>query len=241
MHRFVQALGIGAVSAVLAAGCAENESSLFIVGVEALQEPDCTASPDPGSTLQQNGVLDVAIRQQYTAALLVGNQLVQRGSADQIRTETARVTMQGAEVRVLNATGKQVDTFTIDGTGFVDPGNGGTPGYGVVFATLLPTRIARDVIASRAETTYTVRVKVFGRTLGGKDIESNELSYPITVCYGCLIDYPGEADITLGQAGYECGGSAEDIDDKPCIAGQDGRVDCRLCAAVNDDCKTPPL
>src|SRR5687768_7912553 len=67
-------------------GCEDNESSLFIVGVLAIEETDCILTPEGNSLLRTSGVLDVSLRSSYTAGLLVGSQLTQRGSRDQLRT-----------------------------------------------------------------------------------------------------------------------------------------------------------
>jgi hypothetical protein len=223
--------GLTAGLAVSAVGCVPNESSLFVQGVLALESGDCTASPDPGARMLANGVMDTLLTRRYEAALLVGNQMVPRGSADQIRTETARVSLRGAEVRVSDTLGNNLDEFSVDGTGFVDPASGTSPGYGVLFATLIPqpTGLDDNVIAT---------VKVFGRTLGGREMESGELAFPIHICSGCLISYPTDADDTA-QPGYQCTRAADSALDQPCFFGQDELVDCRLCASSIPECQSP--
>src|SRR3954471_22525771 len=66
--------------------CADNNSSVFVVGVIALDKSTCVAKPDNTATLLAGGTLDVAFTQSYTGFLLVGNQLTQRGSREQLRT-----------------------------------------------------------------------------------------------------------------------------------------------------------
>ncbi|MGC4069663.1 MAG: hypothetical protein QM784_34395 [Polyangiaceae bacterium] len=61
------------------AGCADNESMLFIRGVMARESGNCELVADDTATLLTVGTLDVGFRGAYSAALLVGNQLASRG------------------------------------------------------------------------------------------------------------------------------------------------------------------
>jgi hypothetical protein len=207
------------------AGCADNDSGLYVRGVLAIQAPDCVATADPSAAHLLGGVYDISIRGNlgYTAALLVGNQLVRRGDRDQLRTETSRVSLEGAEVTLLTETGSSITEFTVPGTGFVDPGTSDEPGYGVMAAMLIPPGVGSD------GTRIVVEVRVFGTTLGGDEIESATLTFPITVCSGCLVTYPVEAiDPITGQCVLIDG---QDPPDPPCRPGQDDPVDCRLLGA----------
>jgi len=227
-RRWIRVAGLTAVLGLSASGCVQNESSLFVQGVLALEEGDCSTTADPGADLLANGIMDRLLTDRYMGALLVGNQMVPRGSADQIRTETARVSLRGAEVRLSNTSGDNLREFSVDGTGFVDAASGTTPGYGVLFATLIPSPdgLEADVIAT---------VKVFGRTLGGREMESGELAFPIQICRGCLISFPLDAiDDNTGL----CRRAADAAIDEPCVIGQDSPVDCRLCQNV-DECVDP--
>jgi len=221
-----------AASASFSTACVDNESSLFVRGVLAVESGDCSANADPGATLKANGILDTALTSSYIGALLVGNQLVARGSPTQLRTETARVALRGAEVRVASTTQEILKSFSVDGTGFVDPAAGTSPGYGVFFATLIPNleRIGANTVI--------VNVRVFGRTLGGREVESGELAFPIQLCDGCLISFPSEADDPTTPE-YDCVMPAADDLEEPCYFGQDQTVDCRLCTNSDGDCRAP--
>src|SRR5262249_20286356 len=148
--------------------------------------------------------LDTSLRDSYTAALVVGNQLTERGSRNQLRTETSRVRLEGADIVLETAGGGQVASFSTIGTGFVHPASGTDPSYGGMYADLIPANLAIG------EGDYVARIKVFGTTLGGQDIESGELRFPISVCYGCLIRYPSAALDTsvAGGAPYLCATSS---------------------------------
>ncbi len=237
MRRLPRVLIVAATLAaagIASQGCADNESGLYVQAVLKLDAPQCVAKADASSTVLLGGVLDLAFTNTYQAALLVGNQLTRRGSRDQLRTETSRITLRGAEVQVLNDAQELLTEFTVPGTGFVDPGGGDEPGYGVMSVQLLP-----PTLALTAGTRVTTEVRVFGDTLGGDEITSASLTFPITICNGCLISYPLEAD-DPAVAGYQCtvGDSGSSID-TPCRYGQDEYVDCRLCAGTLAICQAP--
>jgi hypothetical protein len=185
--------------------------------------------------MQGLGVLDLAFRQTYQAALLVGNQLVRRGSRDQLRTETSRIRLDGAEVTVSDSAGGTLDEFTTIGTGFVDPASGEEPGYGVMFAPLV--NAGRIGASGTATTLVSVSVRVFGETLGGEEIESADLTFPIVLCNGCLVAYPASAANPTAPT-YECTATTDAVIDPPCFFGQDHAIDCRLCAD-NPICRDP--
>ena len=216
------ALGLG--------GCADNDSALFVRGVMVPGE-DCTVKADPNAAFFLRGTVDLAFTDSYVGALLVGNQLVRRGSKDQLRVETSRVALKGAEVTVLDDQENELANFTVPGTGFVDPGPSEDPGYGILGATLLPPGL------TGGGGLFIIDVKVFGTTLGGADLESVPLRYPIQTCTGCLISYPAIAD-DPAQPGYQCV-QGEPEGSSGCYLGQDSVVDCRSCQN-NPICQAPP-
>ena len=137
------------------AGCAETESMLFIRQAQARVASGatgCTVDSSPSSLFITEGTLDLAFRTEYTAALLVGNQLVARGNASQLRTETSRVQIEGAVVRLENGVNTVWGPFTVPASGFIDPATGPTPSYGLTEAILVgsdygtssPRRLSRS-------------------------------------------------------------------------------------------------
>ena len=222
------------------AGCADNESGMFVRGVLVLQQPECSVKADPTSPHRLGGVLDISLRDTYQAVLLVGNQLVPRGDHDKIRTETSRVTIKGAEVTLLTDTGSVIQEFSVPSSGFVDPGTSDDPGYGAADVTLIPAGLVAGAAAGGA-ILLVAEVRVFGDTLGGDEITSAPYNFNITVCDGCLISYPPDASLQQG-ANYICGSAVDQgsAPDAPCRIGQDEAVDCRVCASSNQRCVTPP-
>lgn len=223
---------------VCASGCADNNSMLFVRGVVASDAASCTPKADPTNTYLAYGTLDTAFRTTYTGFLLVGNQLVARGSRTQLRTEPNRVTIRGAVVSISNpAQSGGPFEFSTQATGFIDPASGDTPGYGLVAVDLIPGTANVQVggqpyLPSNGE--VIVNVSVYGDTLGGTSVSSSTLTFPLQICYGCLVSFPSDAlDPTIKT---RCTGDTPTT--QPCNIGQDSRVDCRLCEG-NPACVPP--
>jgi hypothetical protein len=216
-------------------GCTEDETGFFILGNVAIDAPECVASADPTSTLVSSGLLDLALKRDYEASLLVGSQLAPRGDKENLRTETMIATITGAEVHLFTDEGVGGLEFTVPAAGTILPNTSSDPGFGIVTATLIPAGEANNLealLVDRPLITRVAEVRVFGKTIGGLDIETAPLSYVIRVCRGCLVDFPsdaingeGECVVALNEAGIA-----------PCRFGQDEPVDCRLCAASNSAC-----
>jgi hypothetical protein len=227
-------LGIMAVSG----GCTEDQTGFFILGNVAAEAPDCVATTDPGSPMYSSGTLDVALRSEYEASLLVGSQLTPRGDKANLRTETMITTITGAEVQLLTDTGALETEFTVPAAGVILPDSSADPGFGLVTATLIPTdsgnRLAEELNNPAEIKTRIARVVVFGKTIGGLEVETAPLSYVIRVCEGCLVEFPASSyDPVSGCVPSGAGVAA------PCRPGQDEAVDCRFCANQNSYCQFP--
>ncbi|HWZ89656.1 MAG TPA: hypothetical protein VNW92_12420 [Polyangiaceae bacterium] len=228
-------------SLLLTPSCADNNSSLFIVGVLDTGLTTCIAKPDNTGPFLASGTLDTAFASGYTAVVLVGNQLTQQGSREQLRTETSRVSLRGAEVRLSTLNGMSIagaqGAFSTVGTGFVDPAAGDTPSYATMAVNLIPpglTGLPPQVLA---------KIRVFGDTLGGTSVTSSELDFPITVCNGCLIMYDTPDTTQAAGAPFMCAtstaSSTQTTAVAPCILGQDQQFSCTLCSAAYDVCRDP--
>jgi hypothetical protein len=82
-------------------------------------------------------------------------------------------------------------------------------------------------------------VKVFGESLGGQEVTSSTLTFPIKLCKGCLIKYP----LVALEHGVCVVSPANLPTDEPCQSGQDEDIDCRFCAdgdsASLNPCNSP--
>ncbi len=241
-RSIVSVVVAGAVAiGVASTACVANNGSILILGV--LSPPattgttgaTCIYTPTQQGPYLSYGVVDVAFAQQYVPVVLVGNQMVCRGDPAQSKVETDRVTLQGAIVRITDASGSQLTTYTVLGSGFVDCSSGGTMGLGTYSTTMLdPSTISaiRSALGSTigASKRLVSYIKVYGITTGGQHIESGEFSFPVNACLGCLVSFPvGSSDPTQPLpnclASSTTGGSIS----QPCVMGQDQPIDCRLC------------
>jgi hypothetical protein len=93
-----------------------------------------------------------------------------------------------------------------------------------------------------AVVTVLVNVKFSGVTTSGSTVESNDFTFPLDICAGCLlVTAPGtlfpddDNSLTCDPAKIPQDNENIDVDntvDTPCIIGQDDAVDCRLCRTL---------
>jgi hypothetical protein len=161
--------------------------------------------------------------------------MVPVGSPDNVRVETARVTVQGAFVRVVDPTdGSTVMDNTVLSATTIDPASGSTPGWSLVDVTMLDQAAIAHfnpgslTAPSKVALAY---VKVYGQTLGGQSVESNEFQFPIFVCNGCLVSFPPGAKESkyCSSATASTTGSSSSAVKAPCVIGSDQVADCTLC------------
>jgi hypothetical protein len=231
-------------SFILTPSCAKNDSSMFVVGVIDISATTCIAKADTTDALLAGGTLDTAFARSYTAFLLVGNQLTQQGSREQLRTETSRISLRGAEVTLTDVGGTEVPGghYSTVGTGFVDASVGDAPSYGAMAISVIPDGLLGKIAAPPV---VLAKIRVFGDTLGGTSITSSELDFPITICKGCLVRYPAEDDdpTQAMNAPYKCATTASTTtattDVPPCLFGQDQPFACTACSAAVPLCLDP--
>jgi hypothetical protein len=232
-------VGIAASGAIVAA-CVHDDSTMFVEGVLAPQFVTlgmaCTYTADPTQVHITSGALDVGIVDSYSAEFLVGNQIVPQANPNQPQTETSLISVEGAVVRILDAAGTQLTTFTQPAAITIPPSAGGTPGYAPVSLQILDPATVATLGLNAANAGSTKRlipyVRFFGHTLGGDSVESNEFGFPVDVCYGCLITF-SSMDINPNFKSPNCVGTSSSTataTSVPCIIGQDFTVDCTNCS-----------
>jgi hypothetical protein len=236
--RLVKFSGFVLGLAAITPGCTTDvQSMLFIRQVQATVAPACAVDNSPDSAALTAGTLDTAFRTVYQANVLVGNQLVARGSPQLSRTETSNVQFRSASVRIENAEGTQLSAFTVPITGFVEASLAGTASYGVASVPLIDNAAATAANADAGPKRLFSYIKIKGETLGGSEVESAEFGFPITVCKGCLVSFPADADDPTID-GPDCKNTegTGNTGDQACFPGQDGAVDCRSCASTMAIC-----
>ncbi len=229
---------VATVAAIALVACARNEQSMFIRQVVAppvaAGSSGCIYTAEVSQSQLSSGIVDFGLRDTYRAVFLVGNQMKAQASVEQVRAESSRVLIEGAEVHVFDAKDKELRAFTRLATGTIDPGDGSTPGYSTVQVDVLDGVSIREAAAdikSRTETRrLIVKVSLFGHSLGGREVETNVFQFPIDVCKGCLVSFAAAIDDPT-IPGADCKGTATTSTDAivPCVLGQDQVVSCSSC------------
>lgn len=191
---------------VLETTCIENRPSFYIVG-NKVPDDECIATDKPEGQYITEGLLDICVSSEYLLHLLVKNQLV--NTADNAcQAEANTIIVEEAHIRIwLNS----ISYFTIDGVARIDPieefmtefdvtiGNSTAEpnGYGVVIFNIFTPPIINafnDWIQRYLSQCYYVTslsvsagVTLYGKSLGGLDMKTQEMVYPVTICYGCLV------------------------------------------------------
>ncbi len=238
MKRFwvhlVTGLTVSSGIALLAPACAHNDSSFFLRGVllppQSATMGECIFTNDPTQAIEPNGIMDVGVTSEYFAWFLAGNQIIPQGNQLQLQTETSRIEIQGAVIRIVDlSTGDQIGTYTDVESGFVDPSNGTTPGFGAVAFMLVDPTTAGTLLGqlqpfhSMPIVSY---VKAFGTTLGGDYVESDEFGFKITACNGCLIQYSSVTPTPFCNPAVAPSTTSAAL----CYLGEDVGFDCHRCS-----------
>jgi hypothetical protein len=240
--------------------CAKNDESIYIAGVlapsQTRQNGGCTYTNDPTQPRLFDSVLDVGIRDDYLAVLIIANDMIPRGDPNAPRAESNRIHINGAVIRVTAPGGGDlVPSYTTFSSGDVlDTQNNGNPGFQSVGVPIIDGNTANAfrtpgaidpnfAVATADHVTQKevlVIIRVFGKTLGGLDVESGEFQHVLKVCNGCLVNYAaGNDPVQMPQP--NCLKPVDPTQTSsttlPCFVGQDEPVDCRLCNATRPACK----
>ena len=233
-------IGVAVLLGGIVLGCADNEESIYVRGVLAWPSSECVFKSDPESPMIMAGSWDVGLSNEYRANLLIANQMVPRGSGTELKTESSTFRAEWLDVGVERTNGTSLVSYSYPVTGLVDPAVGGVPGWGTVSGALanvdVKELLAGEILAAagRGEDLLPKVVsvaRVWGRTLGGKEIRSAEFRFTVVACFGCLVVVPSSAR-DPEVPGPNCrnleGYTAKDV----CVFGQDGYVDCRYCDSI---------
>jgi hypothetical protein len=189
--------------------CVENRSSLFVLGVLALEAGDgCEVEVSETAAMWARGNYDPSLGRGYWVYLLLGNQLQELGDPETLRTETSRIQLEGAEVEVetLDGDAPERSAYTVAFAGLINPSQSNSPGLAAAPVELIP----RGYITGEGE--YVLRVTVFGTTLGNTPIESGEFAFTVN-------------SVPLG--GAICSEDDTLVEPACQLYGSDSFVDCR--------------
>ena len=73
-------------------------------------------------------------------------------------------------------------------------------------------------------------MRVYGYTLGGDYVESDEFEFPVDICQGCLIRFaPQDVDPAFKAPNCAAAQGSTTSLPIPCNPGQDDTIDCSQC------------
>jgi len=240
------------------AGCAEDIPEIRIVANQPLSD-QCLPSASQTNEFIARGVLDLFITDQYVISPLVTNTMVPSesvifgggaggaGGLTGTRWEANTVTLTRAVAEFSGPENLGVPlprSLNLTITGSADPGATVALSLQVVTANVANLLRSSVLLASPGQSiTILVKLKMFGETTAGNEVDSNEFVYPIEVCNGCLLEYPTEAiDPAFPAPNCRLIDDFSSADSElPCFPGQDEAVDCRaICPLVLGDEERDP-
>jgi hypothetical protein len=220
---------LAAATGAAAASCTGGLPPLAVAGVLS-PPPSCVYTARIAGPFVSTGLIDLAFRREYTPTLLVTSRLIPATdpacAPDRIE---AVVALEGATVRITDADGNELDDYTTTGAGLV---SASAP---AAYETKLVSDTAANQLGTFSGTKRVIaHVKVFGRTTcnaqgyeSGSRVESDELTFAIDACIGCLVTSPPDADDPTAAVQPNCD-SLTPPSSSPCVLGQDQLIDCRL-------------
>jgi hypothetical protein len=126
--------------------------------------------------------------------------------------------------------------FTSLGSGFVEVQQNNTAAYGPISVTAIdpPTSAAikAGLVIGGPSKLVLANIKVFGKSLGGVDLESGEFQFPIRVCRGCLVSFATGDDPATQGVDCNLPLEAQATTTLPCQTGQDEGLPCQLCRSL---------
>jgi hypothetical protein len=235
---------------VLTGGCAEDTPEIFVVGNQSFTETCEVPVAGRGQVLRTRGVLDLFITSAYQMVPWVENRLVESGTVrfaggtteglSGQEWEANDVILQRALIRyeAPDALGVPLPReLELDLSGAIPPGGTTSIEMQVITPSIGRTLANSRILREGTSLTLNLRIKFFGVTSAGNNVDSNEFVYPIELCYGCLLSTPPDAIDAEFPVQPNCRNSV--IDEEVnladlCFTGQDQLVDCRVvCPLVN--------
>ena len=198
---------------LIAAGCADDNVSIFVTGVipPEMDEDSCSFDPSVDVTLLSPGAYniesDLILGRQpdYNLVMSASNSLQRRAISGRAETNGINITRTEVTIQALDGSalnlGGLPNPFSVPASAFIPPAaDPMTPGRGVVSSTVIPaqyatslaTSLPRDSMGRLVESTIVVAVKLVGETQGHIDIESDEFTWPIQLCGGFCLFTCGE-------------------------------------------------
>lgn len=253
--RRIQPSGIALPILLLAGltGCvAEQDGGLVIQQAQPLTEDGnaCVANADE-TLFISSGTVDMAIAQNYELFPLIRNNLGDVTQIKQYKPTDARLNTKNISLRRAKISYHTQDPFSIPLDDRTVPLSASVATGGMTTTSvelLTPTMIDRfrnadefivlgsqgEVRPARNSITLSVVVKVEGETQDGNDVESNDFTFSLRVCNGCLVYYPPSATSDEAAA-PNCLEPPTDETISLCGIGWNNQFSCGACLAFAPD------
>ena len=251
---------------MLGGACVEDVGGMLVLRSERLQPGECSFEPGEEGDFLARGTLDLALTNRYVLFPTIRNELQEvrqvriqpqnaggaQGDFRDVLNESNVVRLESATVSFItpsNVSFAMPQGIKIPVSGSIQPGGLATTALEIVDVTLGGVlQQAPEFAQAGALVTVIAEVSFEGTTSGGTEIESNKFSFPLDLCFRCLVNFvPGtlfpddDGSLTCGAAA-QAGMDVEMNDDvdildvvTPCNVGQDDPVDCRLCRTLVSD------
>jgi hypothetical protein len=217
-----------------AAGCQENWQSLYIRDNKMYSDPpECSVSTEESAAAFLAGIVDVEVSNTYLAHLYVENNLMARADYGLPRAESNGVFVHGAYLYYEADPRCPANYTSVENrfSFFIPPGDAAVLG-----TILIPGSVGNQIVntlatcpAAGGYLEVIVTVQLFGVTQAGTNVLTQEFDFPVTFCSGCLIYCPVGVDADPYTEGCQCDCyNEDDVEDMPCLPGQDTLIDCRL-------------
>jgi hypothetical protein len=194
--RFSKNTLLAATTLALAFGCAPSNPGLVAEGVLSVDNMCLVSATNP---YLAQGTLDVsqdfgAFRTtgtSYAVALRLGNQLLNNGNRIYpLMADPNRIVLNHFEVTLMNTSEAPLaigasNPYLVPADGSIGSTQSMDPTFGIGYATIIPDAYGQ-LLAGQSPGTILVRVRAIGTTVGGATLTSNPLTFPVTLCTGCL-------------------------------------------------------
>ena len=195
---------------VLAASCADDNSSIFIRGIPIpeVEENGCTWDGAATTFLLAPGTYNVEADQilgeqpAYRLVVAATNQLQPRATSGRPETNGVHITRVEVEIKAagetLNLGDGVPNPYSVSAASYIPPASDPmSPGVGIISFAAIPGNYAQPLRSAMDAGTQEVvlEVRFFGKTMGEIDIETGVWSWPVQLCTGeCLFAFVGPSD-----------------------------------------------
>ena len=196
-------------------GCDAQEFSIQLQGVNPLDISTCGPQKlGQNSFLLSRGTVDLVLAKEYEVNLSVLNLLQNPLQVNNLMVEdgyvnTTDINLTNAVIRYIDAEEVGLgleETIEVPLAGLLQSGSVNPVNQKVTILTTAMTNNLRDgglyngrnengrIAPTRGAFTLVAAIKLQGKTLDGKRVESNEINFPIDLCTGCRVSTQGRGD-----------------------------------------------